>query len=222
MTPALSGSLDTYVPPLSDTPRPSAPASLPHRTDHPTRPPHLASIGPTQVEEQRDRLFSPLLDVQLIRAAMPAVDGALAAVEARAAELEALLAASLAEAADAARSHHEQRRKWIARLESAAARGGGLAPTASDDLDGSAASASLVGVSGNGGGSLGTLDTCASAPVGPGGGGGRGAGAACVGSGPPEGRAAAEGEGELQAPGLAQAQGAGGGARVLSKALSGR
>ncbi|KAG2501129.1 hypothetical protein HYH03_000947 [Edaphochlamys debaryana] len=105
-----------------------------------------------EAEEQRDRLFSPGLDVQLVRAAMPAVDAALSGCErrlaeaeaqlavaraggllpadgqacavlaARVQELEGLLAASNAEALDAARSHKEQRAKWVARLEALQAR----------------------------------------------------------------------------------------------------
>ncbi|EFJ52318.1 hypothetical protein VOLCADRAFT_86620 [Volvox carteri f. nagariensis] len=70
-----------------------------------------------EIEEERDRLFDPSLDMALVRKAMPAVDASMADLEERLREVVDMLTSNRMEAEDAVRAHNATRRKWIAKLE---------------------------------------------------------------------------------------------------------
>lgn len=70
-----------------------------------------------EVEEQRDRLFSPFISVELIREAMPSVDQALTALEQQLQEAREEAEMWRVEVEDSARGHKQQRAKWMQRLD---------------------------------------------------------------------------------------------------------
>ncbi|EFJ40160.1 hypothetical protein VOLCADRAFT_108316 [Volvox carteri f. nagariensis] len=75
-----------------------------------------------QVEEQRDALFNPSLDMAIVRQAMPAVDAAMSDLEARLQAAEAMLLSDRVEAEYAAQVHREQRCSWRAKMDALQAR----------------------------------------------------------------------------------------------------